>query len=80
MHYRNYYRIIFLTHSDFKAYFGGLAECLGDLNDHDPRELVCGGCSAKERVQVCVLNPLVPNGLFHLIVIIWVRPLSFLGL
>ena len=38
--------------SDFQAYFGGLAECLGELEDHDPKELVCGGCSIKERAQV----------------------------
>ena len=56
MPYQKYYPITFHTHFDFKAYFGGLAECLGELNDHDPTELVCGGCSAKDKVQVCDLK------------------------
>ena len=40
----------------FQAYFGGLAECLAESEDHDPKELVCGGCSNQERKQVLYIR------------------------
>ena len=39
----------------FKGYFGGTVECNEQAegeDKYDPKELVCGGCSNKERDQV----------------------------
>lgn len=39
-----------------KAYYGGEARCdaeLGQGDDYDPNELVCGGCSDVSRAQMC---------------------------
>lgn len=39
-----------------KAYFGGSVECLGEADGddkHDPKDLICGGCSNRQRQQIC---------------------------
>ena len=39
----------------FQAYFGGTVECQAQVEDDDrfdQKDLICGGCSNKERDQV----------------------------
>ena len=44
----------------FKGYFGGTVECNEQAegeDKYDPKDLVCGGCSNKERDQVSIKDP-----------------------
>ena len=48
------YQIVTLT---FQAYFGGTRVCQDEAaGGGSPRELICGGCSNKERKQVSIAN------------------------
>lgn len=41
-----------------QAYYGGEVRCeeqFGGMEDYDPKELVCGGCSDISRAQVGLL-------------------------